>query len=201
MYISELLLHVNAKSTAGSRLAPLGPSHQRNPGDPSYTLDVSPRYFDGAWSSHAQTRRHRPLSHRAILLTRGVPTTFPGHGPDRSCSVPDPQAVRTLDRPLMPWDWLGAGCNRYIAELLSGDNAKSTACSSPAPTLTSYQLPSVYRGSLRPSVTEYRPGIVRSASYRPETDTSPKYFERRTRTHRWLPSSAYADVVPASIGI
>ena len=100
----------------------------------------------------------------------------------------------------MPWDWLGAGCNRYIAELLSGDNAKSTACSSPAPTLTSYQLPSVYRGSLRPSVTEYRPGIVRSASYRPETDTSPKYFERRTRTHRLFPSSAYTDFVPVSLG-
>ena len=106
-YISELLSHVNAKSTAGSRLAPLGPSNQRNPGDPSYTLDVSPRYFDGAWSSHAQTRRHRPLSHRAILLTRGVPTTFPGHGPDRSCSVPDPQAVRTVVRPLAAWDCFG----------------------------------------------------------------------------------------------
>ena len=106
-YISELLSHVNAKSTASSRLAPLGTSYQRNPGDPSYTLDVSPRYFDGAWSSHAQTRRHRPLSHRAILLTRGVPTTFPGHGPDRSCSVPDPQAVRTVVRPLAAWDCFG----------------------------------------------------------------------------------------------
>ena len=37
-YISELLSHVNAKSTASSRLAPLGTSYQRNPGDPSYTV-------------------------------------------------------------------------------------------------------------------------------------------------------------------
>ena len=72
-------------------------------------LDVSPRYFHGAWSSHAQTLSHRPLSHRAGLLTRAVATTFPEHGPDRSCSVSDPQAVQAVVRPLAAWDCFGAG--------------------------------------------------------------------------------------------
>ena len=75
-YISELLSHVNAKSTASSRLAPLGTSYQRNPGDPSYTLDVSPRYSEPLSSSRGQTLGHRPHLYRAVLLTGTRPTTF-----------------------------------------------------------------------------------------------------------------------------
>ena len=45
--------------------------------------------------------------------------------------------VQTIGRPLTPWVRFGVGSNWYISELLSGDNAKSTAGSRLAPLGTS----------------------------------------------------------------